>query len=88
MSLHANFTDPLLVAFIYPCLNSNKRTHFFSSKIAHFLLKLEGLHMAWTDNVHAAVNPLPLLAVLWEKCARGDKCNFSIGISPCDRKEE
>lgn len=87
MSLHATFTDPLLVAFIYPCLSSSKRTHF-SSKIAHFMLKLKGLHMVWIDNAHLVMNPFPLLAVLWDKSAREDKCNFSIGISTCNRKED
>lgn len=36
--------------------------------------------MVWIDNAHSAMNPLPLLAVLWDKWAREDKCNFSIGI--------
>lgn len=88
MSLHASFTDPLLVAFIYLHLSSSKRTSFFSSKIAHFLLKIEGLHMVWIDNAHLVMNTLPLLSVLWDKCARLDKCNFSIGISTCHRKED
>lgn len=80
-----------LIFFLWPSSTPawvTTKEPIFSSKIAHFLLKLKGLHMVWIDNVHLMANPLPLLAVLWDKCARGDKCNFSRGISTCHRKEE